>query len=314
MNILKNLTVAVILLCLFNCSSDDDINDAQAPPATSFNRTINENPTEGLLIGTIPTTGASSTNFSITSQSINGALRIDPSTGNLIVNNALVFDFETNPSITAVVRDLNNNSTTNVTIDLTNIDDIAHFLSTSKADYLATPNNDWIVITEAEYELLAERLNQVSRLGSTVTDYLTAGASSIDNVTATNVGGSPNLPVDNYFFGFKYHSLSDNVVGARVKISVTDPLIGFIGWGRPLPEHDMGDNYFVLKNDNGVGSSNEAYIAVYSPGDIAYINSSADKTCYADNGDVTSFPAANISTEIIYLYQGLYTPQKQWGE
>ncbi len=314
MNILKNLAIACILVCVFNCSSDDDINEPYSPAATNFNRTINENPTDGLLIGTIPSTSASASNFSIISQSVSGALRIDPSTGNLIVNNALVFDFETNPSITAVVRDLTNNGTTNVTIDLTNIDDIAHFLSTSKADYLATPNNDWIAITEAEYELLAERLNQVSRLGSTATDYLTTGALSIDNVTATNVGGSPNLPVDNYFFGFKYHSLSNNVVGARVKISVTDPLIGFIGWGTPLPEHDMGDNYFVLKNDNGVGASNEAYIAVYSPGDIAYINSSADKTCYADNGDVTSFPAANISTEIIYLYQGLYTPQKQWGE
>ncbi|OBX24313.1 MULTISPECIES: cadherin repeat domain-containing protein [Bizionia] len=313
MNILKNLSLVLILVSFFNCSSDDDVNIPSTPPASSFDRTINENPIDGLLIGTIPTASSSASNYSITSQSINGALRIDSATGNLIVNNALVFDFETNPIITAVVTDLSTNAITNVTINLNNIDDIVHFLSTSKTDYMAADENDWILITEAEYELFAERLNQISTLGTTDSDYQTTGVTFIDNVTVTNVEGSPNYPQGNYFFAFKYHSNSNNVVGARVKISGTDPLFGFIGWGRPLPEHDMGDNYFVLKNNDAVAVTNEAYIAMFTPGEVGYIASSPDKTSYGANDDSTSFPSGNVTTGIIYLYQGLYTSQKQWG-
>ncbi|WP_417196719.1 cadherin repeat domain-containing protein [Bizionia sp.] len=314
MNILKNLSLVIILVSFFNCSSDDDVNTPATPPASSFERTINENPIDGLLIGTISETGSSTNNYSISSQSVNNALRIDPATGNLMVNHSRAFDFETNPNITAVVTNLSTNTVTNVTINLNNMDDIVHFLSTSKADYMAADENDWILITEAEYELLADRLYQVSTLGTTDSDYQTSGANFIDNVTVTNVGGSPNYPQGNYFFAFKYHSNSSNVVGARVKISGTDPLLGFIGWGRPLPELDMGDNYFVLKNNYAVAVTNDAYIAMFTPGQVGYIYSSPDKTSYGTNDDSTSFPAENISTGIIYLYQGLYTPQKQWGD
>lgn len=311
MKTLKLTTLSLLFsLIFFSCSTDDDNQDS--PNTTDFNTTINENPIEGLLVGTITTSNTSTKNYAILSQTPNDALRVDPETGNLIVNNALVFDFETNPSITAIVRDLAGNNTTNVTINLNNIDDIAHFLTTSKANYLAADESSWTIITEAEYNLLAERLNQVSTLGTTNSDYQTAGATSIDNVTATNVGGSPNLPANNYFFGFKYHAMSDNVVGARVKISGLGPLYGFIGAGRHLPDHDMGDNYFVLKN--GPISTNEGYIAVFTPGEIGHINSTPDKTCYAANDDVTSIPSVNIAAEIIYLYQGLFTPQNQWGE
>ncbi|MGY0391091.1 hypothetical protein ACW5R3_00855 [Bizionia sp. KMM 8389] len=313
MNILKNLPLALITVAFFNCSSDDDLNTTFTPSTNDYSITIDENPINGLLIGTIPSSTTSSTNYTITSQSINNALRIDSSSGNLIVNDAYVFDFETSPLITATVKNLENNNITNVSINLNNVDDIQSFLTTSKASYIATEDSSWVQITQTEYELLAERLNYVSTLGSTNNDYQTATATAIDNVTVTNVGGSPNLPPNNYFFGFKYHAMSDNVVGARVKISVTDPLYGFLGWGRYLPEHDSGDNYFVLKNDLAFPVSEDAYIAVYTPGDIGHINSTADKTCYGTNGDSTSIPADNISTGIIYLYQGLYTSQKQWG-
>lgn len=71
---------------------------------------INENPTNQMLIGKIVgTTNVGNLSYSIESQSNNNALKIDATTGNLYVLTRSLFNFETNPTITAIVKVSNNN-------------------------------------------------------------------------------------------------------------------------------------------------------------------------------------------------------------
>ncbi|WP_108424808.1 DUF1566 domain-containing protein [Flagellimonas amoyensis] len=85
---------------------------------------VDENPTDGQVIGIVQTSGATATNFNIVSQTPNGALNIDAATGELSVVDPNLFDFETNPTITAtvIVDDAENPAT--VTINLNDVDEI----------------------------------------------------------------------------------------------------------------------------------------------------------------------------------------------
>lgn len=74
-----------------------------------FTFTINENPTNEMVIGKVSgTTNNGNLTYSLESQSITNALKIDASTGKLAVLTRSAFDFETNPLITAVVKASNN--------------------------------------------------------------------------------------------------------------------------------------------------------------------------------------------------------------
>jgi hypothetical protein len=86
--------------------------------------TMDENPTNGQSVGTIQTSGSSILNFSIYTQTPLGALTIDASTGELTVADAALFDFETNPVITASISDGESVNPATVTINLTNVNEI----------------------------------------------------------------------------------------------------------------------------------------------------------------------------------------------
>lgn len=89
-----------------------------------FTLSVDENPTDGQVIGIVQTSGATATNFNIVSQTPNGALNIDAATGELSVVDPNLFDFETNPTITAtvIVDDAENPAA--VTINLNDVDEI----------------------------------------------------------------------------------------------------------------------------------------------------------------------------------------------
>lgn len=74
-----------------------------------FTFSINENATNEMVIGKVSgTTNNGNLTYSLESQSITNALKIDASTGKLSVLTRSAFDFETNPLITAVVKASNN--------------------------------------------------------------------------------------------------------------------------------------------------------------------------------------------------------------
>lgn len=119
-----NLLALVILLTTFGCGNDDD----GAPQNIEVNIenltiAIDENPTNGQVIGTVETDGSGSLSFSITSQTPAGALSINTSTGELTVADAAIFDFEANPVITATVTVVDASSPATVTINLNNLNE-----------------------------------------------------------------------------------------------------------------------------------------------------------------------------------------------
>jgi len=77
------------------------LNDLDEISSQDFTVAIDENPTDGEVVGTIAVTGGGTLSHSLTSQTPAGALNIDANTGELTVADANLFDFETNPVITA---------------------------------------------------------------------------------------------------------------------------------------------------------------------------------------------------------------------
>ncbi|MBN2867351.1 MAG: cadherin repeat domain-containing protein [Flavobacteriaceae bacterium] len=111
------------LLLIVSCSNDDDATTVVIN-LQDVEVTINENPTNGDVIGTVQSNSSSSLNYSITSQTPAGALAINANTGELTVADATLFDYETNPSITAIVAATGAENTANVTITVNNVNEL----------------------------------------------------------------------------------------------------------------------------------------------------------------------------------------------
>lgn len=124
-----------ILLAVFSatilfaaCGKTDDSPDQVTVEASDFSVTINENPTAGQVLGTVQgTTSQGSVTFSLSTQNPTGAFTIDTTTGVLKVANASLFDFETHPTLTGVVKVSNGgvSKNANVTVALNNVNEAA---------------------------------------------------------------------------------------------------------------------------------------------------------------------------------------------
>jgi len=119
-----NLLLLILLLTTFSCSKDDEV---KVTILQDLEVTIDENPADGQVIGTVQDDGSGTLTFSITSQTPAGALSIGSGTGELTVADASLFDFETNPVITATVSAEGAENTATVTVNLTNINEIGDF-------------------------------------------------------------------------------------------------------------------------------------------------------------------------------------------
>lgn len=120
----KALFLAFLLLT-FSCSNDDD--NTVVINLQGLDVTIDENPTNGDLIGTVQSNSTGSLTFSITSQTPTGALSINGSTGELTVADASLFDYEANTIITAIVSADEASNQATVTINLNNINELGDF-------------------------------------------------------------------------------------------------------------------------------------------------------------------------------------------
>jgi len=105
---MKNYSVFILFfILLFNCSSDEssDDNPIDLFVVNDYSVTMDENPTEHQLIGTIPyevNNGLGGVRFFITSQNVSNAIYLLEAS--IYVNNPILFDFETNPIIVANVK------------------------------------------------------------------------------------------------------------------------------------------------------------------------------------------------------------------
>nr|WP_321413389.1 hypothetical protein [uncultured Allomuricauda sp.] len=122
-NKLKTIYLAVFVLFLgVACNNDDD--GEVIVTLADLEVTLDENPQEGDSVGTVQT-DASTSGFTIISQTPKGALSIDADSGELTVEDASLFDFETNPTITATVTADNAENSITVTINLNNVAEVS---------------------------------------------------------------------------------------------------------------------------------------------------------------------------------------------
>ncbi|PNQ73645.1 hypothetical protein C1T31_04720 [Hanstruepera neustonica] len=293
-----------------SCSSDDNDNQNLS---NNVNTSIDENPRSGDLVATITTNLVGNITYSLISESVTGAFTIGNDSGELRVADWQAFDFETNSSITAIVTatDGINISTYNINVNLNDMDDIWSFLNTSRTDYENAANGDWVIITESEYNDLANYLNETTKSGASDTDMFSSAsiAPAGSPFTVANNNGE-NLPEGSYFIAFKYYSWDNNVVSNRVKLSTSSITGPYENIGGALPEHDSEYNHFVYKGSNNAISST-GYLAFYESVSMGYKNIQGNTNFWYATGDSNMLDSED-NTNAVFLYQGLSTTQKQW--
>ncbi|MGB5419561.1 cadherin repeat domain-containing protein [Algibacter sp.] len=293
-----------------------NINNVIETNAQDFTASVDENPTNGDSLGTILASGDNTLSFSISSQTPAGAVAINSSTGELTVAEATLFDFETNPAITAniAVDNSGNIETVMATISLNNVDNIALLLSTSLSNYNAASIGDWIIVTETEYDNLANNLNNITRAGTTVAEYSntyssqTTGALIFSNYTNTAL-----IPNNGYVIAFKYKVyIATNKTGVKIKQSSTANNTGFSDLGNALPSHSGSsqDIFFVLKGNNTPVTAN-GYLGFDQPGGSMFLyNITSGNGAYWASSNASSLNGQFANQQV--FYQGLSTTQMQW--
>jgi hypothetical protein len=116
--ILLSLLFVAMIALPFSCSEEAD---PIVIKTSDFAVTIAENPTNGQVLGTIEaSTNRGTLSYSLEpSATFDGAMAINQTTGQLTVAEPGYFDFETNPTVTGVVKIANGKVTETVTVTIT---------------------------------------------------------------------------------------------------------------------------------------------------------------------------------------------------
>lgn len=117
-----NLFIVALAFSIISCGDDDS--QVNLVNLQDLEVTIDENPADGEVLGTIMSDGVA-TGFSITSQTPSGALNIDAGTGEVSVADASLFDYEVNPTIIASIIADNAENTSMVTITVSNVSEMS---------------------------------------------------------------------------------------------------------------------------------------------------------------------------------------------
>ena len=313
---LSNLLIIAVLLTTFGCSNDD--NSPQMLTLQDLQVTIDENPTNGAVLGTVQSNSNVSLTFSIESQTPAGALNINESTGALTVADATLFNYETNPTITAniTVSSSGEMQTAIATINLNDIDNIRTLLSTSQANYDAVANGEWVQISEAEYNNIANNLMAITRAATTEGEYAStiySGITSTNNSVTVANSTTSLVPANGYLIAFKYKVWdSTNVIGLKLKLSSSGNNVGFSDFANPLPTHSGNneDVFFVLKNNNTSVNANSYLGFFQSNSSILLYEDTTTSGAYWNIPDSSDLVATYNNRNI--FYQGLCTTQMQW--
>ena len=115
-NVTEDITVTITL-------TDVDESIATVITASDLSVSIDENPEAGASLGTIEASvNTGSLQFSLVSQSTDGALTVNASTGVVAIADAALFDFETVQSLTAIVSITSGSVSKNVTVTISLLD------------------------------------------------------------------------------------------------------------------------------------------------------------------------------------------------
>ncbi|MEL0456976.1 cadherin repeat domain-containing protein [Flavobacteriaceae bacterium SZ-1-7] len=306
-----------IFILIASCSKDDN---SFKPSASNINETLDEYPTNGTTVGTVTTNLSGTLIYSIVTESVPNAFSINSTTGLVTVKESSVFDFETAPTLTATVTVTNSSevATSTVSVTLNNIDDIAYFLTTSKQDYLDASNNEWVKITEEEYNMLANVLNNVTKNGTTAEqfDYSNSifgvGLNGNSNITIAN-DNDVIIPQNSYCFAFKYYAANGPTANVSyVKMSETTSISGYENLGSELPIITITGYHFFLLKGNNTPTTEVSYLGVFTNLSLGYKIIDTPTDYYYSFSDATDLTTKGGTNSALIMYQGLSSTQKQW--
>lgn len=303
------LLLVSVLFILNGCKDDDP---EPTMTASNFDLTLDEHQINGYSLGFIDASSdLGAVSFSTTGIEPVGAITISDVSGEIKVADEQMFNYEINQRIDAIVSitDGTNTKNINVTITINDIDDIAYYLTTSKIAYTNAANDNWVKITESEYNSLAAQLLEVNKVATSDSEYgINTGPteSSVDWSFANDNGHT--IPVDNYLFAIKYHATTINNEGCNVMYATNSITGPYTTLGGDLPNHDDGEQYFVLTGSE-TKSTSISYLAFHAMGRMKAIFLSGS-SYYAYPGLATNITLSD--QDYVWLYQGLSTDIKQW--
>ena len=310
--IIPVVLIALGLLVLFTCTTDVD--EVIPISISEMTITIDENQEEGASIGFIDISILKGDlNFSIQSQNPIGASKVDAVSGELIVENAMLFNYELHPSmsLTVTINNGDDDETIDVTIIINDEDDVEHFLMTSKPDYVSAADNTWVRITYGEYHLLQKELLNVSRLATSEDEWLhqTNINSELEGHTVANDNGHI-VPASSYIFAFAYYAQTANDKKNKVLLSTNGINGPYKQIGNDLPYHGSGYNFFLLKQSN-TPTTSTGYLGFYFTNYSGWKSIPDANTGLLETGLATNLSESG-SVNSVNLYQGLSTTTKQW--
>ncbi len=183
------ITSIFFLITLFLINSKCDDQDDQIIPititASNFTTTISENPNNTQSLGVLSAIVNQGTlTYSLNTQSPNGAFNLNSSTGELSVADSSLFDFETNPILTAVANISAGDVSENIDITITLNNVIEFNVSNFTLTISENPNNKQIlgsVLVDTEELPVIFSLRQQSPSGAFMIDSLTGELSVADS-------------------------------------------------------------------------------------------------------------------------------------
>lgn len=277
---------------------------------------VDENPVLGEAIATVNSKLTGAIQYTIGSVSVDDAVEINTTTGNLTVSNSLAFDYERRTAITGIIVASNGTESEEwvLQVAIRNIDDVEYWLTDSKTAYQSENSGNWVLITEVEYEQLATQLNSISKSGTTDLLYAQGSNSELfetySGFTASNDLSS--IPEDSYVFAFKYLVLADAVSENKVKVSDGVVTGGYVDLGNSLPVHGQGQHYFVLKGARQSTTNRRGFLGIYAQNGVSYDSQgNAAGTHLFGEGDINELTSTNLLDRVC-IYQGLSTPIQQW--
>ena len=120
---LLEIFTLLIFIINFSCSKDENKNNIQEQitiESSNLNITISENPISGEIIGEIQaTTNIGQVSYSLVSQSPNGAFSINSENGDITVLDVTLFNYETYPEITGIIKLTNSDVSKEILITIT---------------------------------------------------------------------------------------------------------------------------------------------------------------------------------------------------
>ena len=314
---IRDLTLYIVCTAwLVSCGSDDIMNTSIIDNELIIRAEVDENPVLEAEIAAVNSELTGALTYTLRSLSVDDAITINSTTGALSVGNSLAFDYERRTEITGtiVASNATENEEWDLQVAIRNIDDVEYWLSDSKAAYQAENSGNWVLITEDEYEELATQLNSISKAGTTDLLYSQGSNSELfetySGFTVSNDLSS--IPENSFVFAFRYLALADGLGENKVKVSNGVVTGGYTDVGNTLPNHNQGQQYFVLKGAQQSTTTNRGFLGIYAQNGVPYDSQgNAAGTHLFGEGDVNELSSTNVLNRVC-IYQGLSTPIKQW--